>query len=211
MNTNSSNMTYDYSCGGFSRFPDGSNFKYSDDGEICLATDCSTWAKQLLNNLPLPEYLYSEALVPPERMLFPEFGTLERKKKKKKESVGNYIEDCEFCGEYMEKTFSCSLEEDDYKLICDDCNEFLKREKCLLCKQRPNRYFEKVLTNSDYLAGEDYCSTCWGNLTQLSNAYFSGRSDYEEEDRDLDACMGCGADSGGSLCYYCRFEGHGRW
>jgi hypothetical protein len=210
MNSNSSNMTYDYVPCGFSKFPDGSKFKYGDDGEICLATDCSTWAKQLLNNLSLPEYLYSEALVPPERMLFPEFGTLERKKRKK-ESVGKYIEDCEFCGEYMEKTFRVSFE-DDYKLVCEDCNKFFQKEKCLLCKQRQNRYFEKIITNSEDLDGEDYCSTCWGNLTQLATSYFQAREGYgyDEDDRDLDACPGCGIDNGGSLCYWCRHDDGGR-
>jgi len=199
--------TYDYSCG-FSRFPDGSKFKYGHDGEVCLSTDCSSWAKRLLHNLPLPDYIDSEALVPPYEFLsFPEFGTLE-KKKLRKESVGNYIEDCEFCGEYMEKSFRF------YKnLICGPCNQALKKEKCSLCKERPNMYAEMFMEDYDTSAPFGtrfvknmvvdsniyyYCSTCDNNLTQLSKSYFNSNDMEEtwfqaynrrmqEEDSDLES------------------------
>ena len=214
----SMDMNNDYSTCGFSRFPDGSKFKYDEDGEICLATDCSTWAKRLLNNLPFADYIESEEFVPPSEFLsFPEFGTLEKKKKGKKESIGNYIEDCEFCGEHMDETFACYIVEGEHKLICDECNDFVKREKCLLCKGRPNRYVEHFLntkgvvpTSKCLCGGEDYCSTCWDNLTRLSNSYFNefpeGRPYHSGYDGDLDLCPQCGDDSGGGLCYWCRRE-----
>ena len=220
-----SNMeyTYDYNSCGFSRFQDGFKFKYGHDGEVCLATDCSNWAKRLLHNLPLPDYIDSEALVPPSEFLsFPDFGTLERKKMRK-ESVGKYIEDCEFCGQYMEKTFRF------YKnLVCEPCNEALKREKCSLCKESPNMYAEMFIENHDIsvpfgtgfiknitlTVDSDiyyYCSRCKDNLTHLSNSYFNRSNDMEEynrmqqEDYDLEACPGCGANTGG-ICYWCRIE-----
>jgi hypothetical protein len=206
-------LSYDYStpceCG-FSKFPDGSNFKYNEDGEICLSTDCSTWAKRLLNNLPLDDYIASESFVPPSEFLsFPEFGTRERRKGKK-ETVGNYIEDCEFCGDHMEETFSFKG-----KLICENCNDFLQKEKCMLCKHNQNLFsmkFVKTRVIQDSRNSiDEYCRPCWKNVMQLADAYFNsipnegGFSD-EEEYEDLDACPRCGADSGGSLCYFCRVE-----
>ena len=211
-------LSYDYStpsstrsceCG-FSKFPDGSNFKYNEDGEICLSTDCSTWAKRLLNNIPLDDYIDSESFVPPSEFLsFPEFGTRERRKGKK-ESVGNYIEDCEFCGNHMEKNFSFSG-----KLICENCNDFLQKEKCMLCKHNQNLFSMKFVKTRVIQESRDaideYCRPCWKNVMQLADAYFNsipnegGFSD-EEEYEDLDACPRCGADSGGSICYWCRVE-----
>ena len=223
--------TYDYSSNeyscGFSRFPDGSKFKYGHDGEVCLSTDCSSWAKRLLHNLPLPDYIDSEELVPPSEFLsFPEFGTLE-KKKMRKESVGNYIEDCEFCGQYMDKTFRF------YKnLVCEPCNKVLNKEKCTLCNERPNMYAEMFIEDyntsvpfvtrflKDMTVDSDiyyYCTTCNDNLAQLSNAYFNGNDTgetwfqaynrmHQEDFYELETCPGCGANTGGSICYWCRIE-----
>jgi hypothetical protein len=207
-------VSYDYDCG-FSRFPDGSKFKYDYDGEICLATDCSTWAKRLINNLPLPEYLYSGSLVPSETLYFPEFGTRERKKGKK-ESVGNYIEDCEFCGEYMEKTFRFYG-----KLVCKVCILRLKEdEKCLTCSNI-NQYaelftndVEKTPFGQRYIKDDesDYCEDCSCRLKMvykddpILGAYYhsylltGGEDDYEEH------CQVCGEESinNSSVCEDCR-------
>ena len=213
MNSTTEMVSYDYSAPstrfdsicGFSQFPDGSKFKYNEDGEVCLSTDCSTWAKKLLHNLPLPDYIDSDQFIPPSEILsFPEFGSQERRRKVKKESVGNYIEDCEFCGEYMEKTFSFKR-----KLICEDCNTFLQKEKCLLCKHNQNQFSINFVTTREIQIRscyDEYCSTCWGNLTQLTNSYFSMRPEFRDEEEDLEACPGCGSNTGGSLCYWCRLE-----
>ena len=117
----------------------------------------------------------------------------------------------------MDETFACYIVEGEHKLICDECNDFIKREKCLLCKGRPNRYVEQFLntkgvvsTSKCLCGGEDYCSTCWDNLTRLSNSYFNefpeGRPYHSGYDGDLDLCPQCGDDSGGGLCYWCRRE-----
>jgi len=205
-------VSYDYandSCAcGFSKFPDGFKFKYNEDGEVCLSTDCSTWAKRLLNNLPLNDYIESESFVPPSEFLsFPEFGSQERKKNRK-ESVGNYIEDCDLCGEYMEKTFSFYG-----RLICKNCNHFLQSEKCLLCKNEQNKFSKRFLsTRVIHKKGstDEYCSTCWRNLMQLANSYFNripneGRVSSDDEDEFDDTCLGCGDNTGG-ICYWCRIE-----
>lgn len=193
MNSTTKVVSYDYeSPCGFSKFPDGSKFKYNGDGEVCLSTDCSTWAKRLLHNLPLPDYIDSEAFVPPcEFLSFPMFGTQERRRKqRRKESVSNYIENCECCGTYMEKTFYIDIEE--YKLICESCNQFLQQHNCALCKGRPNKFVERFVKSKTPLdetiaVEEQYCVTCWGNLSQLSNAYFSsGYYDSEEDYYDSD-------------------------
>jgi len=82
---------------GFSKFQDGSKFKYNKAGEVCFSTDCSSWAKRLLNNVPLHEYMYSESLVPPkDPFTSPNFGT-QKKSKKRQERVNAYIDSCEFC------------------------------------------------------------------------------------------------------------------
>lgn len=207
MNTieNKNTMTMnECKCTGFSMFPDGYKFRYNENGDICLATDCSTWAKRLVHNVPLSDYIESETFVPPTELRFPEFGTL-KKKKVKKESIGNYIEDCEFCEKHMEKTFSFSIIEGDRKLICEECNDFVQKEKCLLCKQRANRYVEFLNEKGTCVpSGKDYCSTCWNNLTQLSNSYFGVPEVEYFEEEDLEACPGCGIDNGGSICIWCR-------
>ena len=57
---------------------------------------------------------------------------------------------------------------------------------------------------------DEYCRTCWKNLMQLADAYYNSMPNEggfsDEEYEDLDTCPGCGADSGGSLCYFCRVE-----
>lgn len=174
-------VSYDYS--GFSKFPDGSKFKYNEEGEICLSTDCSNWAKRLLHNLPLHDYIDSEELVPPSEFLsFPEFGSRERMKRKgRKESVGNYIEDCEFCGEYMEKTFQFYG-----KLVCESCITFLKKEKCSLCSMHniyvdmfiedyisipfETRFVKNMMVDSDIYF---YCNTCYKKLSEITYSYFT--------------------------------------
>lgn len=160
-------VSYDYSpldyCG-FSSFSDGSKFRYSN-GDICLATDSSTWAKRLINNVPIQDYIDSKALVPPESLFFPEFGTLE-KKKKKKEAVGNYIEDCEFCGEYMEKTYRFYG-----KLVCKICIPLLEKEKCLTCSNI-NKYAE-LFTND------------------VEDSPFCQRYIKDEADKEANYCNDC--------------------
>lgn len=221
------NNTYDYLCStpsfesGFSRFPDGSKFKYNCDGEICLAIEGSTWAKRLLKNMPLYKYLESEWVVPQSDFLtFPEFGTLERKKQWKKESVGNYIEDCELCGEYMEKTFNFHE-----KLVCNNCNESLKKQKCTLCKgfnsfvinfindyEKTDIPFEiRLIKRVNTTISTDfylYCKTCEENLSHLNRAYMSGRDYYLSEPylepldyEDPDVCSFC---EGGTSSLVCR-------
>ena len=223
MNFSMEVKSYDYteSCG-FSMFPDGSKFKYGDDGEICLATDCSTWAKRLINNLPLPDYIESETLVPPETLSFPEFGTLERKKRKK-ESVGKYIEDCEFCGEYMEKTYSFFG-----KLVCKVCITHLKNEKCLTCTNN-NQHAQLFVDDVEdlpfgqrYIKDEDdkesdYCRICNYQLKMvyekdpILGAYYhsyllaGGDDDRFYESMIEDTCQVCGEECGNSsLCRDCR-------
>lgn len=193
---------------GFSRFTDGFKFKYNCNGEICLATDCSTWAKRLLNDMPLPQYIESETVVPSSDFLtFPEFGTLERKKQWKKESVGNYIEDCELCGEYMEKTFNFYG-----KLVCNKCNECLKKQKCNLCKgfnsfvinfindcEKTELPFEiRLIKRVNTSISSDfyfYCKTCEENLScrELS------------EPLDYDACSFCEGGTSSLVCRDCRW------
>ena len=236
MNSTTEMVSYDYSapssvpssCGdsicGFSKFPDGSKFKYNEDGEVCLATDCSTWAKRLLHDLPLPDYIDSDQLVLPSEFLsFPEFGTRERRKKVKKESVGNYIEDCEFCGDYMEKTFRFFG-----KLVCEPCIQVLKRETCMHCSNH-NMYAD-IFIEEDYnsvpfgarfvkdmTVDTDsywYCNTCYQNVSRLTNneeeSWFQAYNRLDEGynlfylDTHLEACPSCGNESGGSLCYWCR-------
>ena len=220
----SMDMNNDYSTCGFSRFPDGSKFKYDEDGEICLATDCSTWAKRLLNNLPFADYIESEEFVPPSEFLsFPEFGTLEKKKKGKKESVGNYIEDCEFCGVYMEKTFSFQG-----KLVCKKCITLLKREKCLTCSNS-NQYaqlfiddVEEIPFSNRYIKDEtdkeaEYCQDCSYKIKMvyeddpILGAYFhslllaGGVEDRFYQIMSENTCQVCGDDCGNSsLCQDCR-------
>ena len=225
MNTNTE-VSYDY-CG-FSSFSDGSNFRYSNNGDICLANDGSTWAKRLINNAPLQDYIDSKELVPAESLLFPEFGTLE-KKKKKKETVGNYIEDCEFCGEYMEKTFTFYG-----KLVCKECASRLKNEKCLTCSNI-NKYADLFTNDAEetpfcqrYIKDETdkesyYCNVCSFRLKMvyeddklLGASYhsylLSGGGDlYENEDYDRmyesmieKHCQICGDESGiDSVCRNC--------
>lgn len=211
-------QSYDYS--GLSNFPDGFKFRYSEDGDICFATDCSTWAKKLINNLPLSVYLESEALVPPEVLHFPEFGTRERKKLRK-ESVGNYIEDCESCKQHMDATFSfCG------RLVCYSCNNELKRQKCNCCGAK-NRIAE-LFCNEGKVYQAPYCEdyflelTLWNTMSYYcSNCYkeeyasyiysniqmdFLRQDDYEEDYGE--GCRVCrGPTAGqGDICYYCRVD-----
>ena len=206
MNLTTEMVSYDYSAlTGFSYFPDGSKFKYNEDGEVCLSTDCSNWAKRLLHNLPLPDYIDSEELVPPcDFLSFPEFGTQDRRKKVKKESVGNYIEDCEFCGDYMEKNFSFYG-----KLVCEHCIQVLKKEKCMYCSKH-NMY-------ADIFIEEDYSSVPFGARFVKDNVYDTDSFWYcnacyeyvthigkKEGYNRLEACQNCGTENVGPLCYLCR-------
>ena len=220
MNKNIDMTIYgDYSYSGFSNFPDGFKFKYNKDGEICLATDCSTWAKKLVDNMPLPEYLESEALVPPEVLHFPEFGTQERKKRRK-ESVGNYIENCESCNFYMDKTFNFYG-----RLVCEDCNNELKKQKCS-CGS--NNRIAEMFCNEGKVYQAPYCDdfclelTLWNTMRYYCSKcyreeYAPGiystmkleilRQDTEDEDYG-EGCRVCfGPTAGeGDICYYCRVE-----
>ena len=48
----------------FSNFVDGNNFKYTDDGNIALNYDNSTWRNVLLNNMLLEDYVNSQYITP---------------------------------------------------------------------------------------------------------------------------------------------------
>ena len=212
---------YEYSTGcGFSNFPDGFKFRYTEDGDICLSTDCSTWAKKLINNVRLSDYLECESLVPPEVLHFPEFGTQERKKSRK-ESIGNYIENCESCNRHMDTTFSfCG------RLVCDQCNFELKKQKCRYCGSN-NRIAEffcnegKVYQSSEAQTGDyclelalyhmmfDYCSKCY-KQEYASGIYSRIQFDFLEQEDDYEyvhheRCRVCGdaTDGGDLICYYC--------
>ena len=213
MNSIVEKESYDYSCG-FSNFPDGFKFRYSEDGDICIATDCSTWAKKLINNLPLSDYIDCEAFIPPAVLHFPEFGTRERKKKRK-ESVGNYIENCECCNQHIDTTFSFFG-----KLVCDSCNSELKLQKCKFCDSK-NRiaemfcnegrvYKQEDLETEDfclqltlYNMMRDYCSKCYKEDYD-SLIYFRQEEDYEEDyGEGCRLCRGY-TDGEGDICYYCE-------
>lgn len=45
-------------------FKDAHKFGKAEDGSIVFKTDCSTWAKVLLNNLPLDAHLFSQITSP---------------------------------------------------------------------------------------------------------------------------------------------------
>lgn len=48
----------------FSNFVDGNKFKYTDDGNIALNYDNSTWRNVLLNNMLLEDYVNSQYITP---------------------------------------------------------------------------------------------------------------------------------------------------
>ena len=205
-----------------------SNNENNYDYLSCGLNDCcSTWAKRLVNNLPL-----SEVLIPPSEFLsFPEFGTLE-KKKMRKESVGNYIEDCEFCGQYMGKTFTFYG-----KLVCEGCISLLKSQMCLTCSNI-NKYAEmftndteqtEVPFNQRYIqeghGGEsNYCEVCSNNIKSvyksdpILGAYYHSRllsmseseDDYDYynrlyQDMTEETCQVCGDVSiDSSICQDCK-------
>jgi hypothetical protein len=207
MDSISENKSYDYeskACCGFSNFPDGFKFKYNDDGDVCLSTDCSSWAKKLVHDMPLSDYIESESFVPPKVLHLPEFGNFERKKKRK-ETVGNYIEDCEYCWEYMDKTFNfCG------NLVCARCNDILKNDKCKICGEK--NMFAELFCNeglvytkecedqSYYNMMTDYCNKCKSDLS----LYFAP-CDEEEYEQGCRVCRGPTAGEG-DICYYCRID-----
>ena len=193
MISNNENISYDYQSG-FSRFTDGSKFKYNDQGDICLSTGCSTWAKRLLHDVPLSMYIQAEEEVQPlsDFLTFPEFGTLKRKRQWKKESVGNYIEDCEYCGEYMEKTFRFYG-----KLVCFQCRESLKKQNCDRCddfNSHVNTFIEdceksdvpfntRFIKNIKMEISSDiyfYCNSCKENLSRGYTSYLNDTSSWDE-------------------------------
>lgn len=192
-------MSNDY-CG-FLNFPDGLKFKYNEEGDICIATDCSTWAKKLVDNMPLSEYLESEGLVPPEVLHFPEFGTRERRKKRK-ESIGNYIENCEYCSEHMDMTFKlCG------NLVCSQCNYTLKNYKCKLCNKM-NMFAEQFRGIYEYLDTDNYSieQTFFNIMKDSCKCYDHLPYYFHEEDDYGEGCRVCrGYTAGeGDICYYCR-------
>lgn len=222
MNSIVKKESYDYSCeSGFSNFPDGFKFRYSEDGDICLSTDCSTWAKKLIHNLPLSDYIESEGFTPPKVLHFPEFGTRE-KKKKRKESVGNYIENCESCNRQMDTTFSFFG-----RLVCEQCNIELKKQKCRFCgfKNRIAELFcnegkvyqsfeaqtqDYCLELTLYHMMSDYCENCYKE-EYTSGIYGKIQMEFfEQADDDFfqgvrRSCRVCGDFTGdeGLICYYC--------
>ena len=50
--------------GTFETFIDGDKFKYTEDGNIALNYDNSSWRNVLLNNMLLEDYMYSQYIVP---------------------------------------------------------------------------------------------------------------------------------------------------
>ena len=114
-------------------FKDGSKFKYNNKGQVCFSNDCSSWAKRVLHNLPLDDYLESEALVPPKApFTVPNFGTKERPPKQKKETIDNYVEACESCTCPFEGSWTYQFYG---KLVCKRCLGYFKKQVCRVCKQ----------------------------------------------------------------------------
>lgn len=225
--------SYDYDT--FSRFTnDKKEFKHGADGDIYISTDCSSWKDVLLNNMKLSDFIDSEALVPPETLTFPNFGTRE-KKKNRKETVGNYIDSCELCEGSLETgtfRFHCGV---DKYLICSDCNKYAKRELtkkyCIYCHQNPPEHYNMFIDGryKEYLVSpykEMMCVHCilyrFGDyaLTDIPNQgvvqdedYHSDEEHYPivQQDDDFEyeeeICISCrGESSGGGICYWCRVD-----
>jgi hypothetical protein len=239
MNSQSEMNIYDYSnsCSaicGFSHFTDDKEFKYGNDGDICISTNSSTWAKKLLNNMRLDDYLESESFVPPPELTFPNFGTRDKPKKGVKESVGNYIESCELCQDSLEKG-AHRLVNIDNKLVCFDCFDYVnnKSHMCFFCKCQPTHYYTMFLNGSLDLTEQihdenNYCKDCIKKLfqTQRPTYYLFGQyilnqyedqpyeqdeyqyeyqQDEQEEYQQEDVCLSCGEyNTDGGICYYCR-------
>jgi hypothetical protein len=229
MNSFNSNMSYDYfSCSdicGFSYFTDDKEFKYTEDGDICISTDASNWAKKLINNMSLEKYIESEALVPPEKLSFPEFGTRERAKKIRKESVGNYIESCELCNDSLENGTHRLAKVN--KLVCSDCFEYAKNlNPCGLCFGDSNLYMfiNGLVAKKNYKYMNIYCVDCIKEFNieinpaveweyyenqHYENQHYEQDETEQQEDElvNEDECLGCGGYSvDGGICYYCRVE-----
>lgn len=212
MNSIVEKESYDYESG-FSNFSDGFKFCYSEDGDICLSTDCSTWAKKLIHKLPLSDYIECESFVPPKVLHFPEFGTKKRTQQRK-ESVGNYIENCESCNRYMDTTFSFFG-----RLVCEQCNIELEKQKCRLCGSK-NRIAElfcnegKVYQSSQtqdycleltlYNMMSDYCENCYKEEDN-SAMEFLQEGDDDFQNYNERRCRVCGDFTGDeeNICYYC--------
>jgi hypothetical protein len=198
-----------YEIKGFSYFNDSKEFKYDNDGDIRISTDCSSWSKVLLNNMKLDDYLYSEALVPSDFLAFPVFKNNKRIKKRK-ESVGNYIENCEFCDEYLEKSYRF---ED--KIVCFGCMYYINLERCIECDE-PNIQCcnfmkcspenRKIMrwnwyNSVNYYTEHSYCEKCY-----CPRYYQDMYSHYYEYDLEDDNCTICGSESGHGICSTCRMH-----
>jgi len=185
---------------GFSRFKDNLNFKYSNNGDICISNDCSTWSKVLINNMKLDDYFQCENTLPSYRLLLPNFGT-KKKIKKGKETFDDYIDVCDLCNFKLGiDRYIC------YKnIICFECMNIIKLERCVHCKKNHNmfieKYINKIITYKNNIwiyieGGNDYFS--------LIGDYFCKNCFYEEVNR----CMNCGNYSGNeSLCSECEIWG----
>lgn len=225
--TKDENMIMTDCCEGvFSRFTDDTKvFKYSRDGDICISTDCSTWAKVLLNDMKLSDYIDSEALVPTEDpFTFPNFGTRE-KTKRRKESVGNYIEECELCNSSMETVHRFNGFES--YLVCTDCYEYSKGLRwlnCIYCHRKSTvkydmfidgTYKKNILYTTSFL-WDTTCKDCieerYGYIERVPIEQLPTEELYfdpldQENYYDDEICISCREEnSGGGFCYYCRME-----
>jgi hypothetical protein len=162
----------------FLQFKDGSKFKYNENGQVCLATNCTTWAKRLLHNLPLDDYLASESLVPPkDPFTSPNFGTKKRQKKIK-ESIDNYTANCAYCDRPFEGIWTHQFHG---KLVCIGCLKYFKKQVCSFCFQKTVFAEEFIKHSGDKSFIEDYdwtkdfhrsmCNLCSTHL-QIYMTYF---------------------------------------
>jgi len=156
---------------GFSKFVDGSKFKYNEYGEICLKGDYSNWSKRLLNNLTIEDYIDNQYLNPQSDFLtFPNFGN-KISIKKRKETIGNYIENCELCDKNIDKAYKYYK-----KLVCKECIKNIEKETCTVCFEK-NIYCQKFIESDTSIysyhknpkilfASDDffYCQYCYDNL-----------------------------------------------
>ena len=176
-------------------FKDAKKFTTKIDGDIHISTDCSTWAKVLINNLKLDDYLYSEQCLPPFELLLPNFGTREKKKKKHIE------EPCESCGD--------ELGLDRYihrkKIICLPCMNHVKN-CCSSCKQNYTLLYQEKnkLIPPIMFAYIDFQAHINGITTYCKNCY---RIHVDDE---YDKCLNCGSEGiepNSLLCRECIIYG----
>jgi len=179
--------------GTFETFIDGDKFKYTEDGNIALNYDNSSWRNVLLNNMLLEDYMYSQYIVP-QTEITPVYDMNVNKK------IEKYLNNDKHIDKNIIKNKNNKNNKNKYRLSRKKNIDKIKKNI------RLNNIFDNYDSNQNEIKEvmwiKNYCDICGVNEETNNDDLCIFCEFYNEY---MEVCPSCNIYNGsGDICLLCR-------